>query len=70
MKEWKKNQLVLYKKGDRFEIGKIKTITPTGAFVWYHSGETAAHTSNDNLYPIENAGFILTTSLGGEHDDL
>ena len=63
--EYKEGQLIIYKKGDKFEVGKIKTLRDTGASVYYHSGETSAVTSYRNMYPIENDYCILKTILGG-----
>jgi len=63
--EYKVGQLIIYKKGDTFQIGKIKTLINEGAFVYYHSGETSAVTSYRNMYPIENDYCILKTILGG-----
>jgi len=63
---FKPGQLVIYKNGDRLEVGKIKRINGDGAWVWYHSGETAALTNFRNLYPLENAYCIKETSLGGD----
>ena len=63
--EYKVGQLIIYKKGDTFQIGKIKTLKDEGAFINYHSGETASMTSYKNMYPIENDYCILKTILGG-----
>ena len=63
---FKAGQLVIYKNGDKHEIGKIKLLDGDGAWVWYHSGETAALTSYRNLFPIDNAYCIKETSLGGD----
>jgi len=65
---YKEGQLIIYKKGNKFEVGKIKTLRDTGASVHYHSGETAAMTSYDDMYPIENDNCILKTTLGGGID--
>lgn len=55
MSEFKEGQLVLYKGFNGYEIGKIKRIRNDGkAFVWYHSGDTAALTDFDLLHPIIN----------------
>lgn len=64
----KAGDLVIYTNGDRAEIGKIKRITPDNmsAFVWYHTGETAALTWLHDLTPITNAYTITATDLGGD----
>lgn len=55
MTEFKEGQLVLYKGVNGYEIGKIKRIRNDGkAFVWYHSGDTAALTDLGLLLPIVN----------------
>lgn len=65
MDEFREGQYVIYQNGDRFEIGKIKRLTPTGAFVYYSFGETAAKTPYDCIYPIMNEYVIGETGLGG-----
>lgn len=61
----KENELILYQNGDRFEIGKIKRLTATGAFVWYSNGDTAAKTPYRCIHKIINAHTIKETTLGG-----
>lgn len=36
---------IIYVNGDRYELGRVKSVTYDGAFVCYHEGETAAKTS-------------------------
>lgn len=66
MNEWKVGQLIIYRNGDRFEVGRIKSLNDRGAFVFYHSGETAALTPYDLLIKITNEYCITGTTLGGE----
>lgn len=48
-------QIVLYKGAYGFEVGKIKRIKNNRqAYVWYHSGDTAALTDFEFLKPIVN----------------
>lgn len=55
MKEFKEGQLVIYKGANGYEIGKIKRIKNYNqAYVWYHSGDTAALTDLKLLNPIVN----------------
>lgn len=55
MTEFKEGQLVIYKGLYGFEVGKIKRIrNDKKAFVWYHSGDTAALTNLGLLQPILN----------------
>ncbi len=69
---FKEGQLVVYKHPglNECEIGKIKRLCDDGAFVWYHTGETAAKTRYEDLYPISNEHYIVKTplcwALGGE----
>ncbi|WP_138158758.1 hypothetical protein [Peptoniphilus catoniae] len=49
------NQLVIYKGSNGYEIGKIKRIKDSkSAWIWYHSGDTAALTDFDLIEPIIN----------------
>lgn len=63
---FKAGDLVIYRNGDRYEIGKIKRIVPDGAFVWYSEGDTAAKTPFDCMHPLNNAYTVKKTTLGGE----
>ena len=58
-------EYVLYKNGDSFFVGKIKRIVDDGAFVFYHSGDTASKTPFDKLRKIDNSYVIASTLLGG-----
>lgn len=54
-KEFEVGQIVLYKGTNGFEVGKIKRIKNNRqAYVWYHSGDTAALTDLKLLNPIVN----------------
>ena len=64
--KFKENELIIYKNGDRFEIGKINRLTEDGAFVWYHSGETAAKTPYHCMHKLINSYCVTKTILGGE----
>ena len=65
MPKFEEGQLIVYRNGDKYEIGKIKRIVKDGAFVYYSSGETAAKTPFDLMHPLVNAYVIDDTSLGG-----
>ena len=65
MEQFKEGEYIIYQNGDRYEIGKIKRIVNDGAFVWYHSGVTAAKTPFDCMHKLENGYVIGETSLGG-----
>lgn len=65
MSKFKEGELIIYQNGERFEIGKIKRITENGAFVYYHSGDTASKTPFDCMHKLENGYCIISTILGG-----
>ena len=65
MDEYKEGELIIYKNGDTYEIGKIKQLTTGGAFVWYSEGETAAKTPYEAMHKIANGYAIRETALGG-----
>lgn len=67
MDEFREGQYIIYVNGDRFEIGRIKSLHADGAFVAYHEGETGAKTPYDCMHPIQNEYTIKETSLGGEY---
>lgn len=75
MKDFKVGELVVYapidNNGDfyKFELGKIKSINKSKktAFVYYHTGETAANTDLSDLIKITNQG-LIKTNLGGGLD--
>lgn len=63
-------QLVIYapKGSNTCQIGRIKALAEDddGAFVCYHSGETAARTRYEDMLPITNDRFIVGVTLGGD----
>lgn len=63
---FKENELIIYQNGDRFEIGRIKRVVEDGAFIYYHSGETASKTPFDCMHKLQNAHCIPFTILGGK----
>ena len=65
MSEFREGDYIIYQNGDRYEIGKIKRITPDGAFVWYHDGDTAAKTPLVCMRKIIIDYVIGETSLVG-----
>lgn len=63
---FKVGELILYKNGESYQIGKIKSISgDKGAFVYYHEGNTASKTSWEHIHKLMNAYCITKTSLGG-----
>lgn len=66
MRDLKTGDYIIYVNGDRYELGRIKSITEDGAFVAYHEGETGAKTSFDLMHKLINDFCIKETTLGGE----
>lgn len=66
MRDLKTGDYIIYVNGDRYELGRIKSITEDGAFVVYHEGETGAKTSFDLMHKLINDFCIKETTLGGE----
>lgn len=65
MPKFKEGEYVIYQNGDRYELGLVKRVVDDGAFVWYHSGDTASKTPFDCMHKLANAYVIGETSLGG-----
>lgn len=65
MDDYVKGELVIYQNGDRYEIGKVCSLHEDGAFVFYHSGSTAAKTPYDKMHKLSNSYCVVETSLGG-----
>lgn len=63
---FKVGELVLYRNGDTYQIGKIKSLLGDSAFVYYTSGDTASKTTLNNLIKLENNYVITQTNLGGK----
>lgn len=63
--DFKEGQYIVYHNGDRYEIGRIKMLRDTFAFVAYHEHETGAATPYDLMHPIVNDYCIKRTKLGG-----
>ena len=59
-------QYVIYVNGDKYELGRVKSLDKDGAWVAYHSGETGAKTRYDLLHPIVNDHLISRSTIGGE----
>lgn len=66
MSDFSIGEYVIYVNGDRYEIGKIKSLREDGAFVCYHEGETAAKTPYDHMHKLINGYCIKESTLGGE----
>ena len=66
MDEYKVGEYIVYHNGDRYELGRIKSLNLDGAFVAYHSGETGAKTPYDLMHKLVNGFVIKDTLLGGD----
>lgn len=66
MDEFIPGEYIIYVNGEQYEIGRVVSVTPTGCFVCYHSGETAAKTPFDCMHKLINSYTIQATSLGGD----
>lgn len=64
---FKVGQYIVYVNGGRYELGRIKSLHPDGAFVAYHEGETGAKTPYDLMHPLVNGFVIAESSLGGDY---
>ena len=67
MNNFQEGEYIIYVNGDRFEIGRIKSLHPDGAFVAYHEGETGAKTPYDCMHKLLNEYTIKYTTLGGNY---
>ena len=61
---FEKGTYIVYVNGDRYEIGRVVSTHPDGAFVCYHEGETAAKTPYECMHKLTNQ--YVMTSLGGD----
>lgn len=64
--DWSIGEFIIYRNGEKYELGRIASLTEDGAFVCYHNGETAAKTSYEDMHKLINAYTITDTSIGGE----
>ena len=58
-------EYIVYVNGDRYEIGRVKSLRDDGAFVYYHEGDTAAKTPYDRMHKLVNQHCIKKSTLGG-----
>ena len=64
-KDFRVGEYIIYRNGESYQIGRIKSMRDDGCFVFYHGGETAAKTRFENMHKLDNAHHILKTELGG-----
>lgn len=65
MNDFEVGEYIVYVNGDRYEIGRVKSLRENGAFVCYHEGETAANTPYDLMHKLVNERCIIESILGG-----
>ena len=67
MDEYSVGEYIIYQNGDKYELGRIKSLREDGAFVAYHEGETGAKTLYNLMHKLINRYCIKDTSLGGDY---
>lgn len=65
--DFEEGEYIVYVNGEKYELGRIKTLREDGAFVAYHEGETGAKTPYHTMHKLINDYVIENTSLGGEY---
>lgn len=65
--DFEEGEYIVYVNGEKYELGRIKSLREDGAFVAYHEGETGAKTPYDTMHKLINSYTIKCTSLGGEY---
>lgn len=60
-------EYIVYVNGEKYELGRIKSLQDDGAFVAYHEGETGAKTQYDLMHKLINSYAIKESSLGGDY---
>ncbi len=63
--EFEVGEYIIYQNGDKYELGRVKSLREDGAFVAYSDGETGAKTPYDHMHKLVNRYVIEKTSLGG-----
>lgn len=66
MNNYSVGEYIIYQNGDKYELGRIKSLREDGAFVAYHEGETGAKTPYSHMHKLINRYCIIDTSLGGD----
>lgn len=58
-------EYIIYRNGEKYELGRITSLREDGAFVCYYGSETAAKTPYDFMHKLFNGYVIRKTTLGG-----
>lgn len=64
MNNYSVGEYIIYQNGDKYELGRIKSLREDGAFVAYHEGEIGAKTPYSHMHKLINRYCIIDTSLG------
>ena len=67
MDEYSVGEYIIYRNGEKYELGRIKSLRKDGAFIAYHEGETGALTPYSHMHKLINRYCIKDTSLGGDY---
>ena len=67
MDEYSVGEYIIYRNGEKYELGRIKSLREDGAFVAYHEGETGALTPYSHMHKLINRYCIKDTSIGGDY---
>lgn len=59
--DFKIGEYIIYVNGEKYELGRIKSLHDDGAFVAYHEGETGAKTPYDLMHKLINSYAIKET---------
>ena len=65
--DFREGEYIIYVNGEKYEIGRIKSLTDSGAFVAYHEVETGAKTPYSHMHKLINEYVIKHTTLGGDY---
>lgn len=65
MDNYSVGEYIIYQDGEKYELGRIKSLREDGAFVAYHEGETGAKTPYSHMHKLINRHCIKNTTLGG-----
>jgi len=58
-------EYIIYRNGETYELGRVKSVCKDGCFVAYNNGETGAKTHFEDMHKLMNAYTINSTNLGG-----
>lgn len=67
--EWEVGEYIIYQNGEKYELGRIKSIREDGCFVAYHEGVTGAKTPFSHMHKLQNAYVLKRTTLAWEYFD-